>query len=165
MKVQKGIPDGQTAQLDNRDVWLAKFHFRALSPPEHSEKLSDCHLAIGRPPDKPAIGFINGDMATDVARQARQIGIEFASGLVDACALSCFSGQQGIFSSSAAIKRTCTFLDNRNLLEQSPIHCSSNAGVSGQTIDKQRRFILSRSRGTRGPHVFLRLSTALATTC
>ena len=84
MKVQKGIPDGQTAQLDNRDVWLAKFHFRALSPPEHSEKLSDCHLAIGRPPDKPVIGFSNGDMAAGVARQARQIGIEFASGLVDA---------------------------------------------------------------------------------
>jgi len=75
-----------------------------------------------------------------------------------------FSNQQRIFLSSAAIKRTCAFLDNRKLLEDSPIHCSSNAGVSGQPIDKQRRFIISSNRGIRGPRLFLRLSSAFATT-
>lgn len=60
-------------------------------------------------------------------------------------------------ASSSAIKRTCAFLDNRKHLEDSPTHCSSNAGVSSEAFESdKRRFTTSRRRGTRGPHVFLR---------
>jgi hypothetical protein len=60
-------------------------------------------------------------------------------------------------ASSSAIKRTCAFFDNRKHLEDSPTHCSSNAGVSSEAFGSdKRRFTISRRRGTRGPHVFLR---------
>jgi hypothetical protein len=67
--------------------------------------------------------------------------------------------------SSAAIKCRCSFLDNRKLLEDSHNHCSSNAGVSSEAFESdKRRFTISRRRGTREPRVFLRLRSALAVT-
>jgi hypothetical protein len=60
-------------------------------------------------------------------------------------------------ASSSAIKHTCACLDNRKHLEDSPTHCSSNAGVSSEAFESdKRRFTISRRHGTRGPHVFLR---------
>jgi hypothetical protein len=60
-------------------------------------------------------------------------------------------------ASSSAIKRTCACLDNRKHLEDSSTHCSSNAGVSSEAFESDKRcFTLSRRRGTRGPQVFLR---------
>src|SRR6266576_5428174 len=60
-------------------------------------------------------------------------------------------------ASSSAIKHTCACLDNRKHLEDPPTHCSSNAGVSSEASESdKRRFTISRRHGTRGPHVFLR---------
>src|SRR6185437_5785648 len=86
------------------------------------------------------------------------------------------SGQQGIFLSSAAIKRTYASIDSRKPFKSSrvvgseenpagePIHFSSNGGVSGQISDRHRHFITSRSRGIRGPQTFLKLSRVFAKT-
>ena len=44
-----------------------------------------------------------------------------------------------VSASSSAIKRTCAFLDNRKHFEDSPTHCSSNAGVSSEAFESDKR--------------------------
>jgi hypothetical protein len=83
MNVQKGIPDIQSAQSDNRDVRILKFHCGASDAPEYSKILSDCQPAMAFVYEL-AISFRNSDVAAGFACEIRQIKIELARGIVDA---------------------------------------------------------------------------------